>query len=297
MDQGDLDTQINDSEFCGEISHCTLVNDHSIAIGVGPTVLVLSISSESGTIAASKKYNAEDQISSLTVSSKEYLVFSTWSTPPVVTFLRIRDFQVVEHVAIPSSSQNMIHGIFSLKFESAHDEYVLVSMSDGDLFYFTTSSTLKFKITSSIKRTNLGSQPATFYSFRNNNQTNVFACSDRPTILYHRASKLLFSSVNLKNVAGIASLPNVDNQSVNEKLIVATDEGILIGEMEAVQKLHVKSVKVGETCRRIIEWGEHWYGVVTVSHTVVGDERKEVNFVCLFDSTTFEGMNCNVVFG
>ena len=289
VDEIDLYTQNDDSRVDGEISHCFIANDSSIVIGVGSHIILLSINAESGSITVSEKHNARDHISSLAISLNKYLVFSTWSTPPSVTFLQISDFEIVEKLAIPSTSQNLIHGLFSQKFESSKDDYVFVSMGDGDLFYFTISSLPNFKISSSIKKTNLGSQPATFHSFLNNHQTNVLACSDRPTILYHRASKLLFSSVNLKNVVGIASLSNDD-----ESLVVVTDEDVLIGEMEAVQKLHVKSIQVGETCRRIVEWGEEWYGVITVSQKVIEDEKKEDNFVCLFDSVTFKGKSMSI---
>ena len=46
----------------------------------------------------------------------------------------------------------------------------------------------------------LGTQPTVLRKFRTGAVSNVFACSDRPTVIYSSNQKLVFSNVNLKEV-------------------------------------------------------------------------------------------------
>jgi len=50
------------------------------------------------------------------------------------------------------------------------------------------------------KKVTLGTQPTVLKTFRSLSTTNVFACSDRPTVIYSSNHKLVFSNVNLKEV-------------------------------------------------------------------------------------------------
>lgn len=53
-------------------------------------------------------------------------------------------------------------------------------------------------ILSEKKKITLGTQPAALRTFRSLSTVNVFACSDRPTVIYSSNHKLVFSNVNLK---------------------------------------------------------------------------------------------------
>ena len=48
------------------------------------------------------------------------------------------------------------------------------------------------------KKVTLGTQPIVLRTFKSLVTTNVFACSDRPTVIYSSNRKLVFSNVNLK---------------------------------------------------------------------------------------------------
>lgn len=50
------------------------------------------------------------------------------------------------------------------------------------------------------KKVTLGTQPTVLRPFRSLSTTNVFACSDRPTVVYSSNHKLVFSNVNLREV-------------------------------------------------------------------------------------------------
>ena len=48
------------------------------------------------------------------------------------------------------------------------------------------------------KKISLGTQPIVLSTFRAANVRNVFAASDRPSVIYASNQKLLYSNVNLK---------------------------------------------------------------------------------------------------
>lgn len=57
-----------------------------------------------------------------------------------------------------------------------------------------------------VLQVTLGTQPTMLRTFRSLSTTNVFACSDRPTVIYSSNHKLVFSNVNLKEVNHMCSL-------------------------------------------------------------------------------------------
>ena len=70
------------------------------------------------------------------------------------------------------------------------------------LFTFLPSldTVLPIGLLSDRKKVTLGTQPTLLRTFRSLSTTNVFACSDRPTVIYSSNHKLVFSNVNLKEV-------------------------------------------------------------------------------------------------
>ncbi len=71
-------------------------------------------------------------------------------------------------------------------------KYITISFFPGDL--------------SDRKKVTLGTQPTVLRTFRSLHTTNVFACSDRPTVIYSSNHKLVFSNVNLKEVSYMCPL-------------------------------------------------------------------------------------------
>ena len=90
--------------------------------------------------------------------------------------------------------------------------YLLCALGDGCLYYYTMDSqtgtiiltlwNLNFQCLlgqlGSSKRVILGTKPVVLRLFQSGGATNVFACSDHPTIIHSSNQKLLFSNVNVK---------------------------------------------------------------------------------------------------
>lgn len=121
---------------------------------------------------------------------------------------------------------------------------LLIGMTDGTLLTYVYDTTL-----SSKKQSTLGTSPVTLHPFQTKQGTNVFAVSDRPTIIYATRSKLSFSGVNIPSCEYFTSFKNNALQST---LIIATNTGLTIGDTDDIQRLQFKTVPLGELARRLV---------------------------------------------
>lgn len=145
--------------------------------------------------------------------------------------------------------------ILLTKFEGV--DYLLCSLGDGALFYFllTSQGTLVDK-----RKVILGTQPTVLRKFRTHSTTNVFVCSDRPTVIYSSNKKLVFANVNLKEVKHMCSL----NTEAFRDCLALTSDTITIGTIDEIQKLHIRSVPLGEAPSRIAyQEATETFGVLT----------------------------------
>ncbi len=153
--------------------------------------------------------------------------------------------------------------ILMAQFEGTN--YLLCALGDGSLFYFTLNSqgclTEKKKVT-------LGTQPIVLRKFKTRSTTNVFACSDRPTVIYSSTQKLVFSNVNLREVKHMCPL---NAQAYPDSLALATDSTVTIGTIDEIQKLHIRTIRLKETPRRITYQEQtQTFGVITMRHDIQG---------------------------
>ncbi|XP_050068319.1 DNA damage-binding protein 1 [Anopheles maculipalpis] len=147
--------------------------------------------------------------------------------------------------------------ILMAAFESIN--YLLCALGDGSMYYFVLNkSTGNLK---EQKKVTLGTQPTILKTFRSLSTTNVFACSDRPTVIYSSNHKLVFSNVNLKEVNHMCSL---NAEAYQDSLALATRNSVIFGTIDEIQKLHIRTVPLGESPRRIAyQEASQTFGVIT----------------------------------
>ncbi len=96
----------------------------------------------------------------------------------------------------------------------------------------------------------LGSHSISFSCFRNGGELCVFASCDRPTVIYARSGKLLFSVIN-SSKAEISGMSPFHSELFPDCLAMVSESSLLIGTVEDIQKIHVQSIPLGEAPRRI----------------------------------------------
>jgi DNA damage-binding protein 1 len=137
----------------------------------------------------------------------------------------------------------------------------------------------------------LGTTPLKLSTFLSNGSRLVFCSSDRPTVIYSRSDKLTYSNVNLRQVSCVCPF----NSNVSENgLAIATDGQLKIGVVETVQKLHIKSIHIGETVRRIhYHQTSESFGIISSRQvTKANGEIEELSSFKLLDGKTFESIFC-----
>lgn len=138
--------------------------------------------------------------------------------------------------------------------------YLLCALGDGSMFYFVLDK--ESGKLADQKKVTLGTQPTILKTFRSLSTTNVFACSDRPTVIYSSNHKLVFSNVNLKEVNHMCS---INAEAYPDSLALATKNSVILGTIDEIQKLHIRTVSLGESPRRISYQEESsTFGVITV---------------------------------
>jgi DNA damage-binding protein 1 len=76
------------------------------------------------------------------------------------------------------------------------------------------------------KKVTIGTQPTMLRKFKSRDVANVFACSDRPAVIYSSNQKLSFSNVNLRLVTQMCPL---NSEAYQDCLVMSDGEALIIG--------------------------------------------------------------------
>jgi len=164
--------------------------------------------------------------------------------------------------------------------------YLLCALGDGHLFNFMLNPATGEL--SDRKKISLGTQPIALRTFRSKNATHVFAASDRPTVIYSSNKKLLYSNVNLKEVNHMCPF---NSASFPDSLAIGKEGELTIGTIDDIQKLHIRTVPLGEHPRRIAhQESSHTFAICSAKYSPTGSngEDMENHFVRLIEDQTFE---------
>jgi len=161
-------------------------------------------------------------------------------------------------------------------------------MGDGQLIVFELQKELSnpsktISALSSPNKVTLGTNPVSITCFENKSGWHVMASCDRPTVVYcaKNSSRLLYNNVNLKNVRHMATFRSAASPNA---LAFATQNSLMIGTADAIQKLHVSTFPLKEQPRRIAHQPETNSFLVCVEPC----EEGEPNAVRIADGQSYE---------
>ncbi|KAL0321393.1 UNVERIFIED_CONTAM: DNA damage-binding protein 1 [Sesamum radiatum] len=162
--------------------------------------------------------------------------------------------------------------------------YLLCALGDGHLLNFVLN-TSNGELTDR-KKVSLGTQPIALRTFSSKNATHVFAASDRPTVIYSSNKKLLYSNVNLKEVSYMCPF---NSAAFPDSLAIAKEGELTIGTIDDIQKLHIRSIPLGEHARRICHQEQtRTFAISSLKYNQSSVEDSEMHFIRLLDDQTFE---------
>jgi len=176
--------------------------------------------------------------------------------------IRVLKVDTLEDLYIENIGGEIIpRSLIAASFEGI--PYLLCALGDGSLYYFLLNA--KTGELTDKKKVTLGTQPTVLRSFKSSSySTNIFACSDRPTVIYSSNHKLVFSNVNLKEVNHMCPL---NCEAYPDSLALTTENSLIIGTIDEIQKLHIRTVALGEGPKRITYQEQtETFGVITQRH-------------------------------
>lgn len=207
------------------------------------------------------------------------LAVGTWTTE--VCLLSLPDLKTVH--SEPLGGDFIARSVLFSEFES--QPYLMCGMGNGDLVSFRLQREIGGL--GERRRVSLGTQPLQLRPFRAKDSSHVFAGSDRPAVVHASSnSKLLYSSVNLKDASIVSRF---STPAFPDCLAIATGEGLVIGAIEDIQRLHIRTIPLGAQPRRICHLPEAGcFGVCTIRSTAeAGSQGGEATSVVLMDERTF----------
>ncbi|KAI8780683.1 DNA damage-binding protein 1 [Biomphalaria glabrata] len=234
-------------------------NNSQVVIAAGSQLFYFEI--ESGKFALKGQTTVAHEVACLDISPLQdsqqpsnLLAVGLWTDISARLF-RLPNFESL-HVEM-LGGEIIPRSILLTTFEGIH--YLLCALGDGSLFYFLLDPTTGYL--SEKKKVTLGTQPTMLKTFKSLSTTNVFACSDRPTVIYSSNHKLVFSNVNLKEVNHMCPL---NSDGYPDSLALANNTTLMIGTIDEIQKLHIRTIPLRETPRRIAYQEQtQTFGVIT----------------------------------
>ncbi|KAF9437707.1 DNA damage-binding protein 1a [Entomortierella beljakovae] len=277
-----------------------------VAVG-GKTLVYLNVGS--GTVREAGRTTFENEIACVNVNSvgsansheSQVCAVGLWTDIRVI-LVRLPTMEILASHNLPG--EILPRSLLLSRFEGT--PYLLVGLGDGQLLTFVLDTALSTLPTP--KRISLGTQPIILRQISSRqgkggaggSSDHVFACSDRPTVIYSSNRKLLYSNVNLKQVTAVTPF-NCGAFPGALAIVGSDEEGVLrIGSIDEFQELHVQTFPINESPRRIAYLASRkCFGVVSIR--IVSDEpesvgnsriemydEQEIGFVRLHDDQTFD---------
>ena len=225
---------------------CAAVYGAQLLLGlVGGHVVYLEVGE--GCVVEKCRRKMEHELSCLDIHSSDsqpgpasLACVGSWDNSALILRLPSLTTELEERLsgdAIPRS-------VLLVEFEGA--SHLLVGLGDGHLLTFSLDAA--GSALSDAKKLSLGTQPVGLRRFRSKAATHAFASSDRPMVVYSLNKKLAFSNVNLRSVHHMCSF---NSASFPDALALTADGKLSIGSIDDIQKLHIRTVPLGEQPRRI----------------------------------------------
>ncbi|CAL8070914.1 unnamed protein product [Calicophoron daubneyi] len=127
--------------------------------------------------------------------------------------------------------------------------YLFAATGDGTLYFYIISPTADGAHLRDAKRVNAGTGPSMFLrQWRSQCKVNVFVCSNHPCVIYSIKNKLIFANLNLKEVNFMTPL---NGAFYSECIALVTPTALVIGSVDEIQKLHVRTLPLEETPKRL----------------------------------------------
>ena len=264
----------------------------AIALTGGKIVLLSAVGEEL------KEFQMEHEVACFTLSDN-FLVVGLWSDLSIRIFDKSSGKEL--HHEASAGDEALPRSLVITRFGGQTKRlHLLAGLGDGRLIIFTVDELNGVIVPNSRRVIPLGTQPVELILFDDSSSSSkhVFAACDRPAIVYAaHGEKLLLSNVNLS--MEVTHVAPFDSEAFPACLALASEEKLVIGTVNDVQKVHVRTIPLGVQPRRIAHQpSSNTFGLCVIKIDDSSDtepqegellvEFPESCFVRLLDERTFE---------
>ena len=207
----------------------------------------------------------------------EILVVGTWSLKLIL--FSLKDFSEIDEYRV--GGEVMPRSVLMATFDDV--PYILCGLGDGMLLTYR----LDGQKLVDRKRLAIGTKPINLRSFKMHGSKHVFAACDRPTVIYMSNGKMMFSNLNEDEVHFIAGF---STSNFPDSLAIVKAGSMVIGTMENIQRLHVRTVPLNEQPRRIAHQASTKTLMVAIT-SALANLPNQVDSARLIDDQTFETLD------
>ncbi|VDN11490.1 unnamed protein product [Dibothriocephalus latus] len=195
--------------------------------------------------------SADENFGTISCGEPQYAAVGLWMGHGLA-LLQLPSLEVVHLEPLPETTASTGTAVLprSILISQLNDTaFLFAAMGDGALYYYTIAYNAENITLRDAKRVNAGTGPSMYLSqWRSHNKNNVFVCSNHPCIVYSVKNKLVFANVNLKEVGWMCPL---NGSYYKDCICLVTPGGLILGSVDEIQKLHVRSIPLEETPRRL----------------------------------------------
>eukprot|EP01038_Epipyxis_sp_PR26KG_P006417 gene6417-8834_t len=217
-----------------------------------------------------------DSDSSSTGTRSSLVAIGMW-TDNTSRLLALPTLQELYRIVLSSQTQTRDIIIIDLNSKT----YLMVGLGDGTFISYIVDYSSGLPILTNKRNAVLGTHPISFSTFKNAGNLCVFAACDRPTIIYSKNGKLLFSNLNIQQTEIISMAP-FHSELFPDCLAMSSESSLIIGNAEEIQKLHIQTIPIGEHARRIVHNANAGIYAVCSEKVTMSDRGFESNHRILF---------------
>ena len=242
-------------------------------------------------------------ITSLNPSGRSLLAAVGMWTDNSVRLLELPSLQEVTRLDV--GVQVQIRDVLLISFNNnISSSHLLVGLGNGVILtYSLVGLDSNHSIGGSFvdrREITIGTSPIRFACFVNSGSIYVFAACDRPTVVYSKRSeqesnggiteKLYFSVVNVNEVS---SMTPFSSPLFKNCLAMTSDEALMIGTVDSIQKIHISGRPLQEAPRKICHHRSAGLFAVCSSKIVPVDdffatqERVCILYIIYFDALLY----------
>ncbi|KAF9454820.1 hypothetical protein P691DRAFT_716708 [Macrolepiota fuliginosa MF-IS2] len=258
VDRWDVKANVTDDPSAEIVA--ASINPSQVALAVnGGKLVLLSITEDKKLriVVSTLESRRKPEISAIsctplnpTRAFSQYIVVSYWESNTIEVFSPSESGFKSIHKSSPLPA--LVSSLLLYNFGSDqspkgadHYPYLLAGLSDGSVATFSWhEEQLKDR-----KVVSLGHAPVALITCVVEGVRTVLATGNRAVVFAHERNRLVHSPILLKN---IVSATPVNSPSLPTSLVVASEEGLHIGRIKDLNKLHIRSIPFGlDNPRRI----------------------------------------------